>query len=44
MRHLLSLLCCQLQDVIGKSLNKIGAYGELDPTAQVVAVIDEVGL
>ena len=29
-------------DVVGKTLSKIGAYGELNNTQQVVALIDEV--
>uniref|UniRef100_A0A183C1C3 Dihydropyrimidine dehydrogenase [NADP(+)] n=1 Tax=Globodera pallida TaxID=36090 RepID=A0A183C1C3_GLOPA len=31
----------QLKDVIGKALDKIGAYGEMDNSDQVVAVIDD---
>jgi len=31
-----------VQNLVGRSLNRIGAYGELNNKQQVVAVIDEV--
>jgi len=32
----------KISDVVGKTLGQIGAYGELNNTEQVVALIDEV--
>ena len=36
------LFCFYLQDVIGKALEMIGSYGDLNNKEQVVALIDEV--
>ena len=32
-----------IQDVIGRALDSIGAYNDLDNKQQMVALIDEVG-
>jgi hypothetical protein len=33
-----------VKDIVGKSVSKIGTYGQLNNKEQVVALIDEVGL
>lgn len=35
------LFICLLQDMIGRALDNIGSYGELDNKQQAVAIIDE---
>lgn len=39
-----SLSCLYFQDVIGKALPKIGSYGALNNTQQVVALINDVSM